>query len=90
MSIVNSNAPGFLIVGKVILEPEPDGSLTGRSVKTEAQYDQGDAGWVRVVLKGYDPGELVYLTPNNACDLAAHLTAAATIVGSPVTQTPQT
>jgi hypothetical protein len=89
MSIVKPGAPGFLIVGQVIVEPEPDGSLAGRSIKTEAQYDQGDAGWVQVVLEGYDPGELVHLTPDNARDLAAHLTAAATIAGSPVPQTPQ-
>jgi adenylate kinase family enzyme len=64
--------------------------LLARAVKTEAQYDDGDAGWVRVGLDGYDSGELVYLTPENARDLAAHLTAAATIAGSPVTRTPQT
>jgi hypothetical protein len=90
MSIVKPGAPGILIVGQVIVEPEPDGSLAGRSIKTEVQYDQGDAGWVQVVLEGYAPGELVYLTPDNARDLAAHLTAAATIAGSPVAKTPFT
>jgi hypothetical protein len=90
MSVVKPGSPGVLIVGQVIVEPEPDGSLVGRSIKTEAQYDQGDAGWVHVELEGYDPDELIYLTPDNARDLAAHLIAAATIAGSAVTETPQT
>ena len=88
MSVINASDPGSLIAGQVIVVPEPAGSLAGRSVKSEAQFDCGDTGWVRVVLDGYDPGDLVYRTPDDARDLAAHLTAATT-AGSPVAQKAQ-
>jgi len=90
MSIVNSNAPRSLIVGKVILEPEPDGSLAARSVKLRRSTTKGTLAGSRSYWRVTIRASWSNLTPNNACDLAAHHTAAATIVGSPVTQTSQT